>query len=793
MRFLLIPLFVFILGSPSIAPLVAQSEKDCQAASKLHAEQELIQALFANLGTQTHAEGGPALGSDPSSLQSKVRAAISSCQTNGGNSDACGNYKRIRDAWLINNAGGSPGAAMVTDPQTCEVLDPDTGESIDPARDRPSGGFERADWDSQYEHEKFHQNNCRRLNGPGANYQSGGPPSPYLQQMSDPRELAKEEGFAHGITGDILEDYLKDNCFDPDLFVNAEDMAGKCGESPSALTKIKSLAQQVKSWVVNTPNDWLSIPTTGPVTTQPGGETEVNMRGDCQCCDGTTKSGEVRVYGGPGHSILVGTDATNMGCAKNKKCAGMSGDPHLRTYDGLRFDFQGAGEFVLARGDGFEVQARLQPYSRRPITLTKALVIQINGDVVSMYAGKPRKLFVLGVETALQVGASIQLPGGGVLTREQLRYRLTSPLGIVSELQGNTHLAIKIGLPPGTRSVGLLGNFDEDTTNDLRSATGTVLPQPIAFETLYKVFGAGWRVTEETSLFDYAEGQSVDTFYDPTFPQERVEAREIRGEARRKAESACRKAGVTGAINLDDCILDVGLTGEVEFAEIAATQPLDETRLEIRGTSSESQPSGPKESAAPAPSVSAGGVSFDAPAEAFGSHSVEIGLNGPIQRGYSIAIAPVGSDAYGRAVNPYSERGLNGKKTTVKLIVPIIPGDYELRYLDNSRPRNILLRQPFRSLEPKVDIDAPVSGAAGEPFDVRVTGNVGEHMYVAIVPLGSPNETQGRWRGPIKQGSEYVSRIRKLPDERGRYEIRCSSFWGREQRRIHARRPLTVH
>ena len=41
---------------------------------------------------------------------------------------------------------------------------------------------------------------------------------------------------------------------------------------------------------------------------------------------------------------------------------GSNGDPHLTTNDGVRYDFQAAGEFVLARGPGLEVQARQEPW-----------------------------------------------------------------------------------------------------------------------------------------------------------------------------------------------------------------------------------------------------------------------------------------------------------------------------------------------------------------------------------------------------------------------------------------------
>ena len=41
-------------------------------------------------------------------------------------------------------------------------------------------------------------------------------------------------------------------------------------------------------------------------------------------------------------------------------------DVHLQTYDGLLYDFQAAGEFILSQstlpGDSFEVQVRMQPW-----------------------------------------------------------------------------------------------------------------------------------------------------------------------------------------------------------------------------------------------------------------------------------------------------------------------------------------------------------------------------------------------------------------------------------------------
>ena len=52
-----------------------------------------------------------------------------------------------------------------------------------------------------------------------------------------------------------------------------------------------------------------------------------------------------------------------------------NGDVHITTYDGLHYDFQAAGEFVLAQstaaGDSFQVQIRLQPwYSGASVSVT---------------------------------------------------------------------------------------------------------------------------------------------------------------------------------------------------------------------------------------------------------------------------------------------------------------------------------------------------------------------------------------------------------------------------------------
>jgi hypothetical protein len=70
-----------------------------------------------------------------------------------------------------------------------------------------------------------------------------------------------------------------------------------------------------------------------------------------------------------------------------------AGDVHLTTFDGLHYDFQAAGEFILAQStvpdDSFQVQVRMQPwYSGASVSVTTMAAIEVGSDRVTIGLGR---------------------------------------------------------------------------------------------------------------------------------------------------------------------------------------------------------------------------------------------------------------------------------------------------------------------------------------------------------------------------------------------------------------------
>ncbi len=92
------------------------------------------------------------------------------------------------------------------------------------------------------------------------------------------------------------------------------------------------------------------------------------------------------------------------------------------------------------------------------------------------------------------------------------------------------------------RQEGLFGDFDGDSSDDIRPRGGQPIVRP-TFAELYPAFADSWRVAPATSLFTYGPGVTTDTFTDRTFPDREVTLDDLPGRA--AADALCRRRGVT--------------------------------------------------------------------------------------------------------------------------------------------------------------------------------------------------------------------------------------------------------
>ena len=103
-------------------------------------------------------------------------------------------------------------------------------------------------------------------------------------------------------------------------------------------------------------------------------------------------------------------------------CAAAStiGDTHLRTFNGLFYDFQAAGDFTLAEVDpGFSVQTR--QVSGAPTwpnaTVNKAVAARFGKTMVAICGAPEARVIVDGKATVVEEGKPVELPEGAAMRR----------------------------------------------------------------------------------------------------------------------------------------------------------------------------------------------------------------------------------------------------------------------------------------------------------------------------------------------------------------------------------------
>ncbi|MEA5452782.1 VWD domain-containing protein [Leptolyngbya sp. CCNP1308] len=362
----------------------------------------------------------------------------------------------------------------------------------------------------------------------------------------------------------------------------------------------------------------------------------------CRCPDGTMPEGvtsvdssqaTIALTGYPGNAEL-GIDPVENPCeeepeptaegpstpwgGEGDRASGTSyGDPHIITYDGYRYSFQTIGEFWLtAAPDGhFQVQARQGQIPSRPLSMNTAVAVGVGGHRLAIYAQDSpdgsSPLWLDGNPFALAEGPTT-LPGGGLVLRVGNRYQITWPTGETLQVSqttmgGAAFLALSPEVPRRAGAYqGLLGNVNRNPNDDLQIRGGAVIPPqdvyaPVArlvqglipapvplnqvqnafFQQLYRQFGDSWRVASGESLFDYAPGQSTETFTRRDFPSQFPSLLGVAPAQIQDATRLCQAAGVNEWM-IEGCVFDVAATGQPGFVEAAvnaiATTLLDQVQ-----------------------------------------------------------------------------------------------------------------------------------------------------------------------------------------------------------------------
>ncbi len=280
-----------------------------------------------------------------------------------------------------------------------------------------------------------------------------------------------------------------------------------------------------------------------------------------------------------------------------------SGDPHLRTVDGQRYDFQSVGEFTLLRDhEGMEIQTRQTPVAtQNPITdsysgltvcvsVNTAIAARVGSHTIAYQPGpeQGQLQFYLDGKPSRLTAAGIDLDGHRVSAfdadgRVGLRvdYEHQAVLTVTPRFwtSHNVHY-MNVAVSQTMATEGLIGAIPDGSWLPKLRDGSALGPMPESLHDrwtdLYETFANSWRVTDRTSLFVYEPGTSTATFTDiswpggnppcPSKPEVTIPgAPVLTGMPVAQAAQICQR--VTEPDLNENCVFDVAATGDEEFAQ----------------------------------------------------------------------------------------------------------------------------------------------------------------------------------------------------------------------------------
>ena len=271
---------------------------------------------------------------------------------------------------------------------------------------------------------------------------------------------------------------------------------------------------------------------------------------------------------GPGPAV-ISTQSIAGGAVANCAAATSVGDTHLTTFSGMLYDFQAAGDFILAEiGKDFEVQARqISGAPTWPNASVNSAVSMRSGKTVATLCLNPERLVVDGKVLQPMDKEYLQFPNGLDVLRLGDTYHMRSADGhSVRAVMHNKYMNVTIGL--GRWPVDVHGLLFNTPRFGLETREGEVLQTPISYKTLYEVYGNSWRVKASDSLIAACREVKVEE----RNPEKAFFFKDLDEEQQKEAIALCREIGVTEKGLLEACALDVTVIGTPDAAKVFVGQ-----------------------------------------------------------------------------------------------------------------------------------------------------------------------------------------------------------------------------
>ncbi|MEV4116175.1 VWD domain-containing protein, partial [Nonomuraea sp. NPDC049695] len=251
----------------------------------------------------------------------------------------------------------------------------------------------------------------------------------------------------------------------------------------------------------------------------------------------------------------------------------VKGEPHFSTLDGLGYDLQSVGEFIVAHSEkwNLDIQGRLSPASGgRDVSVMFDAAMEAGDHLVEFHEND---LYIDNQKRTLDTDKLLYLGKNAFILRKDDKWALMFD-GLEGPVLSWRRGAASLYVPPTPDSdlEGLLGNADGDPKNDLRLRDGTQLPANASPAVLHNSFADSWRIDDNESLFTYGPGESTATFTNKQFPASIVTIYDLTPEQVQLATTQCEANGVSAGVQFNDCILDIALTADTSFAQAAAEQ-----------------------------------------------------------------------------------------------------------------------------------------------------------------------------------------------------------------------------